>query len=247
MADTFMLVAHAVDVEIDITPQGPTRTFVPCCNGMENLAEALNETVQQYFFYCQKGFASNYVTGMAPTYTATGRRIIGDPAQDWIFNNARKFGLMTERNTTFRMSRPGTDGKVERITCAVTLGNLTDLGGATTDGSPISYEIRLNGKPTMETITPNSSFTVTSTEGSDAGTTVITTNPAQPVAGSKFVYSYGPTAPEATVGEVLTGWNDLAVGGEYTIPTGNSITVAMVNTATSVVIATGNTTVNVKS
>lgn len=247
MADEFMLVAHGVDVEIDITPQGITRTFVPCCAGMENLAEALNETVQQYFFYCQKGFASNFVTGMAPAYTVTGRRIIGDAAQDWIFSNSRKFGLMAERNTTFRLSRPGADGTVERITCPVTLGNLTDVGGATTDGAPISYEIRLNGKPQMETITPSSTLSVQSTAGETTGTTVLTSTPASPVAGAKLIYAHGEEAPEATVGSVVTGWNDFESGKEYTIATGEYVTVAMVNSATSVVIASGNTTVTAKT
>ena len=247
MADTFMLVAHGVDVEIDITPQGSTRTFVPCCAGMENLAEALNETLQQYFFYCQKGFASNYTTGMAPAYTVTGRRIIGDPAQDWIFANARKFGLMVERNTTFRLSRPGTDGTVERITCPVTLANLSDVGGATTDGAPINYEIRLNGKPQMETITPSSTLTVQSTAGQETGTTVLTSTPAAPVAGAKLIYAHGAEEPEADAGSVVTGWNDFESGKEYTIATGEHVTVAMVNTATSVVIASGTTTVTAKT
>ena len=53
--------------EIDTTPSGQSRTWKALCAGFNNLSEALNETVQQYFFLCGKGHAVNYVTGMAPT------------------------------------------------------------------------------------------------------------------------------------------------------------------------------------
>ena len=155
MPDNFLLVSHAIQAEIDITPNGEARTWAVFGEGIENLAEALNEVVQQYFFFARKGYADNYVTGMAPAYTCTGRRIIGDPAQDWIFNPARKFGLMAERNTNFRLSVGQADGTVSQITCGVTIANVTDLGGATTDGSAVSFEVRFNGKPTLATITPS--------------------------------------------------------------------------------------------
>lgn len=246
MADEFLLVSHAIQADIDITPNGTTRTWAVFGAGIENLAEALNEVVNQYFFFKDKGFAQNYVTGMAPAYTCTGRRIIGDPAQDWIFNAARKFGLMVERNTNFRISVGKADGTVDQITCGVTIANVTDLGGATTDGSAVSFEVRFNGKPTISTITPSEELEVQSVAGQAVGTTALTVTPAQPSAGCKYVYAYGSVAPTAEVGQVLTGWNDYA-DGEFTIPNGNFVVVAMVNTATSVVVATGQATVVAKT
>ena len=246
MADEFLLVSHAIQADIDITPNGTTRTWAVFGAGIENLAEALNEVVNQYFFFKDKGFAQNYVTGMAPAYTCTGRRIIGDPAQDWIFNAARKFGLMVERNTNFRISVGKADGTVDQITCGVTIANVTDLGGATTDGSAVSFEVRFNGKPTISTITPSEELEVQSVAGQAVGTTALTVTPAQPSAGCKYVYAYGSVAPTAEVGQVLTGWNDYA-DGEFTIPNGNFVVVAMVNTATSVVVSTGQATVVAKA
>ncbi len=84
---------------------------------------------------------------------------------------------------------------------------------------------------------------VVSAAGAAKGDTVITSTPEAPIAGCKLVYSYGDTAPEATVGSVLTGWNVFTSGAQYTIATGQYVTVAMVNVSTSVVIASGNTTV----
>lgn len=243
MPDNFLLVSHAIQAEIDITPNGESRTWAVFGEGIENLAEALNEVVQQYFFFARKGYADNYVTGMAPAYTCTGRRIIGDPAQDWIFNPARKFGLMAERNTNFRLSVGQADGTVSQITCGVTIANVTDLGGATTDGSAVSFEVRFNGKPTLATITPSDELEVESVAGTASGDTKLTVTPDTPSAGCKYVYAYGSVAPTATVGSVLTGWNDFTNGADYTIPNGDFVVVAMVNTATSVVVATGQATV----
>lgn len=243
MPDNFLLVSHAIQAEIDITPNGPARTFVVFGNGIENFGEALNEVVQQYFFFADGGYARNYVTGMAPAYTCSGRRIIGDPAQDYIFNSARKYGLMVERNTNFRISVGQADGSISQIECPVTIANITDLGGATTDGSAVSFEVRFNGKPMLSNIKPSAALTVQSTAGAATGDTVITTMPESPVAGCKFVYSYGDEAPEANVGSVLTGWNVFTSGAQYTIANGQYVTVAMINVSTSVVVATGNTTV----
>lgn len=247
MPDSFLLVSHGIQAEIDLTPNGAARTWAIFGEGIENLAEALNEAVQQYFFFADKGYARNYVTGMAPAYTCTGRRIIGDPAQDWIFNPARKYGLMVERNTNFRMSVGNADGTITQVTCGITIANATDWGGATTDGSAVSFEVRFNGKPTLATITVPSTLTVDSAAGTATGDTLLTVEPEEPVAGCKYVYSYGSTAPEATTGQVLTGWNDFVNGQDYTIATGQYVTVAMVNTATSVVVASGNATVTAKA
>lgn len=238
----FLLVAHSIELSIDTTPFGSARTWVTFGEGVENVAEALNEVVQQYFFFAQHGYARNYVTGMAPAYTCTGRRIIGDPAQDYIFNSARKFGLMVERNTNFQMAVPQADGSVDIFTCPVTIANVTDLGGATTDGSAVSFEVRFNGKPQISNYTPENDLNVSSAAGTEAGTTVITVTPEQAPTGTKYVWAFGSVAPTATVGSVLTGWNDLQNGATYPVPSGSSIVVAAVNLATSIVVATGQAT-----
>ena len=72
-----------------------TWTYAELAEGFDNIAEALNEVVQQYFFLSDKGFAKNHVTGMAPAFTLTGKRVVGDQAQDYIFS--KKYGLDTDR------------------------------------------------------------------------------------------------------------------------------------------------------
>ena len=41
MPDNFLLVSHAIQAEIDTTPNEEARTWVVYGNGIENLAEAL--------------------------------------------------------------------------------------------------------------------------------------------------------------------------------------------------------------
>jgi hypothetical protein len=136
---------YKYEAEIDITPKGPARTWAPLCAGFNNISEAMNETVQQYFFLCGKGQAVNYVTGMAPSMTFAGQRVVGDAAQDFIFS--KKYELMSERDTHFRLTRTTENGTKSVVSANVTFANLSDVSGNTTDGSAISVEMRFNGKP----------------------------------------------------------------------------------------------------
>lgn len=122
-----------------------TWTYAELADGFDNIAEALNETVQQYFFLSDGGFAKNHVTGMAPAFTLTGRRVIGDAAQDYIFS--KKYSLDTERQSSFKLEYTDAEGATQTITCDCTLCNIQEWSGATTDDSAISVEIRFDGKP----------------------------------------------------------------------------------------------------
>ena len=138
---------YSYTAQIDTTPDGSTRTWADVCAGFDNIAEALNEVVQQYFFLCGNGFAVNYVTGMAPTITLSGRRVIGDAAQEFIFGANTKYGLMGARDTHFKLTRTAEDKSTQVISANVTLCNISDISGATTDASACSVEIRFNGAP----------------------------------------------------------------------------------------------------
>lgn len=149
-----LLVVYGIEININTAAGGGTpETWTPFGKGFNNIAESLNEVIQQYFFLSDGGYAQNFVTGMAPTLTVSGVRIIGDTAQEFIFASNVKYGLMAARNTSIQIKRLTANAKIETITCPVTLCNMTDIGGASTDGSAVSLEIRFNGKPTVETST----------------------------------------------------------------------------------------------
>ncbi|PWN00725.1 MAG: hypothetical protein DBX37_00465 [Massilioclostridium sp.] len=131
-------------IEVSILTESPD-TYAELADGIDNIAEALNEVVQQYFFLKDKGFATNHVTGMAPAYTLTGRRVVGDAAQDFIFS--KKFGLDTERQTKLKIVCTDEKSTQKTLTCPCTICNMQEYSGASTDDSAISFELRFDGKP----------------------------------------------------------------------------------------------------
>ena len=238
---SYLLTQYGVELEIDTTPFAASRTWVPVCDGFNNLTEALNEQVQEYYFLCGKGFGSDEVTGIHPVLSLTGVRKIGDAAQDFIFGN--RLNLMEGRKTNLRLSLANADGNVTRYTNKVTMKNVSSFGGATTDGAAVSVDFSFNDRPRTETIAASTALTVSSVAGTAAGTTVLTVVPTFPDAGCKFVYAWDTAAPVATNGSVLTGWNDFTNGATYLIPNGKKVTVAMVNVSTYIVVGNGNATV----
>lgn len=238
---SYLLAVYGVDLEIDTTPFASARTWAPVCDGFNNMTEALNEQVQEYFFLCGKGFGSDEVTGIHPVIQLTGVRKVGDAAQDFIFGN--RLNLMEARKTTLRLSLANADGSVTRYTNKVTMKNVSSFGGATTDGAAVSVDFSFNGRPIVETVAASSTLTVSSTAGAAAGMTVLTVAPTFPDANCKFVYAYGDTAPSAPAGTVLTNWNDFTNGATYEIASGKKVTVAMVNVTTYKVIGSGDATV----
>jgi hypothetical protein len=238
---SYLLTQYGVELELDTTPFSSARTWVPVCDGFNNLTEALNEQVQEYYFLCGKGFGSDEVTGIHPVLSLTGVRKIGDAAQDFIFGN--RLNLMEGRKTYLRLSLANADGTVTRYTNRVTMKNISSFCGATTDGAAVSVDFSFNGRPITETVAASSALTVSSVAGAASGQTVLTVVPTFPDAGCKFVYAYGNTAPVATNGSVLTGWNDFVNGATYQIPNGQKVTVAMVNVSTYIVVGNGNATV----
>ena len=237
---SYLLTQYGVDLEIDITPYGSARTWKPVCDGWNNLTEALNEQVQEYFFLCGKGFGSDEVTGIHPSLALTGVRKVGDAAQDFIMS--KRYSLMEGRKTNLRFSLANADGTVIRYTNRVTMKNISAFGGNTTDGAAVSVTFSFNGAPVMETVAPTELMAVTSVSGG-SGKTVLTVVPTYPDAGCKYVYAYGDDAPAATAGSVISDWNAFTNGATYEIANGQEVTVAMVNVSTCVVVASGDATV----
>ena len=124
------------------TADPPVYTYSKLCKGIEGMEFAENEQNQQFYFLCGEGFANNETTGAAPELTITGRRIVGDTAQDYIAG--LQFKLGSDRRTSVKITA---EGKV--ITCDCTVGAITSFGGQTLDVNAFGCTIRFNGKPTV--------------------------------------------------------------------------------------------------
>lgn len=133
-------------VEIGTAESSGTWTYSPLKAGIESMEFAENEQNQQFFFLDGEGFAENEVTGSAPELVISGRRKVGDAAQDYIAGLQFKHG--SERKSSIKITA---EGKV--ITCGCTIGAITSFGGATLDINAFGCTIRLNGKPTVTNAT----------------------------------------------------------------------------------------------
>ena len=134
----------ANQIEIGVSESQGTWSYAKLCKGIESMEFNENEQNQQYFFLCGEGFAHNETTGAAPELVISGRRIVGDAAQDYIAG--KQFALGSARNSSVKITA---EGKV--ITCDCTIGAITSFGGATTDVNAFGCTIRFNGKPTVTT------------------------------------------------------------------------------------------------
>lgn len=125
-----------------------TWTYAPLCKGIESVEPTVNEQNQQYFFLCGQGGADNEVTGIAPEYAVSGRRIIGDDAQDYIVS--LRYALGDDRKSSMKVEIYNAAGSlVETIVASCTITDIVDFGGATTDNEPFSCTLRVNGLPTV--------------------------------------------------------------------------------------------------
>ena len=132
----------ANSVELGTAESSGTWTYSPLCAGIESMSFNSNEQNQQFFFLCGEGFAHNETTGAAPELQISGRRVVGDAAQDYIAG--KQFALGTDRNSSIKITA---EGKV--ITCDCSIGDVVSFGGSTLDVNTFSCTIRFNGEPTV--------------------------------------------------------------------------------------------------
>ena len=219
-----MLVQHGVSVEIGVSESLGVWTYAELDATWDNLTEALNEVITQWFPAANNGFADNEVTGMAPVYTLTGKRIVGNTAQDFLFT--KKYQIGSNRRSSIRITKVRSDGTYNSITCPCTFCNLVEMAGASTDGSNFSAELRLNGAPTLSDTLPE--LKVVSVAGT-AGKTLIYVNPAL-TGGNTYVYKTAASVDLPALDTVLTaGWTAWNGAAEITATTGHKIAIVEIN------------------
>lgn len=130
------------ELYIGTAESNETWTYAKLCQGISGMSFAENEQNQQNFFLCGGGFANNQVTGAAPELVITGKRVVGDTAQDYIAG--LQFKLGSERVSSVKIISGG-----KQIICGCTIGNITSMGGETLDLNAFGCTIRMNGTPTV--------------------------------------------------------------------------------------------------
>ena len=221
-----LLTMYDVHAYIGTANDNGVWTYAELADGIEQITEALNEQIQQYFFLSDNGFGKNHLTGVAPAYTFTGKRIFGDAAQDYIFS--KKFALNGNRRSSFKFV--WSDGaNTQTLTCDCTICSVQELSGQANEDSSISFEIRLDGEPVVTGGGVLPALTVVSVAGSQSGKTAIYVNPA-PESGDTYEYKTAAVvvlpAEGVDPGAAWTAWNGSA---EISATTGNKIGIVEVD------------------
>lgn len=133
-------------LEINTKPAGQEPAWAVVAKGFKNVASSLNEVLYQASYMSDEGYGSSEVTGGQLTFSLTGDRVPGDPAQDYIFSPDVRYKFGEARKTQARI----TNGN-ERLTAGVTIAKADNTGGDANTVQTIAVDIHVNGKPEIET------------------------------------------------------------------------------------------------
>jgi len=214
--------------EIDTTPT-TAPTYVELGAGLDNLTEALNEVIYQAQYLNNAGWGVSEVTGGQMTMSLTGDRMLDDPAQNYIFSDAVKYGFGSARKSNIRLTRP--NGSV--IVWPITIVNATEAHGKSADPNKITINIHGNGAPQIINAALLGTLKVVSVAGATTGNTAIYVNPAKAALNSyKYKTGVGVTLP--VFDEVCTtGWTAWDGAANIVATTGQDIIIVEVVTSTN--------------
>lgn len=107
--------------------------------GLVSMSDASSSTVDTKYYYGGNGYANNTIIKKAISYQATCDRIVGDTANDGIYEIRHAIG----DDAVVEFEYTHGDGTVETFTGVV---EVTAAGGGDTV-EPLNFTIHVNGKP----------------------------------------------------------------------------------------------------
>lgn len=116
------------------------KTIADC----ETFSVAIDNTVEEWYPFDEKGWVRRMMTGKAVTISVTAKRHISDAGNDAVAALWEKSGQEAEAPFSWTFA----DGTVVTFPNAVI--NVTALGsGDSTAVAPLEFEVMSNGKPTV--------------------------------------------------------------------------------------------------
>jgi len=192
-------------VELD-SNFGGTENWVKLATGINNIAPANNDSIDQKTYMDGEGFGSTDVIGMQLTLAVAGDRVLTDDAQNFVFENQYELGC--GRKTQCRVT--DSEGNYKLGGC--TICNIVPPGGDAPSKGAFTFEIHFNGKPELFTATSAPALSATVAAGTVSGTTSATLT-----LGDGVSFGYLLTASEATA-------NALAYVNVNAYTSGNNVT-----------------------
>lgn len=137
---------YETEAFINTAPDEEAPVWASLANLTSNMAQSLNEVLQQLAYYADKGWGSTEVTGAQLTLTLTGSVKPGDEACDYILSDEVMYELGAARKTHMKLQK-GT--KV--IIWPITLANITPAYGDASAINALTVTIHGNGRPSIGT------------------------------------------------------------------------------------------------
>ncbi len=111
--------------------------------GLENFSPSFDNTIEDWYSMENKGWRSSLLTGKGWSIGFSGKRVVGDTANDYIANKMLAIG--SEACTKFYWQLP--DGLTVEQNVIISVTN--NSGGDTTNVGKLEFELRSDGKPTV--------------------------------------------------------------------------------------------------
>lgn len=137
---------YETEAFINTSPAESQPKWASLANLTTNMAQSLNEVIQQLTCYADKGWGSSVVTGAQMTLTLTGMVEAGDTACDYILSDDVMYGLGEKRRTHLKIQK----GK-KVIIWPITLANITPAYGDANNINSLTVTIHGNGRPAIGT------------------------------------------------------------------------------------------------
>ena len=121
-------------------------TWSSLANLTKNMAQSLNEVLDQSVYYADKGWGSTEVVGAQLTLTLTGAVKPGDAACDYLLSDKVMYGLGSARKNHLKLQK---GEKV--IIWPITIANITPAYGDAGAINALTVTIHGNGRPAIGT------------------------------------------------------------------------------------------------
>jgi hypothetical protein len=193
---------------IGLNGRASTEEQMVIIKGMENFAPGIDSNVEEYTSMEDEGWTSRVVTGKGMTFGFSGKRVYGDPGNDYVASTMLGIGPTAET----RMDWTFPDGTLMEMD--VVLSITTPGGGDSTAIDSLEFDAMTHGKPVMTAA--GAKLTFVTVDGSAAGKTAI--DVVAPVAVG--TYYVGVNVAKPVIGlataSLGTGFSAYTLGADIT-------------------------------
>lgn len=130
---------------LNTTPEDSEPTWAYMGPGIEDISPERSEKTDETEDYSTGGNTVTTVTGVTKTTSVTGKRLIGDPLQEYLAGLEESFG--DERKTQYRIVSPTGEIIEEDVTLKDI--NVSGPNGAASDKQAISFAMARNDTPKL--------------------------------------------------------------------------------------------------